>query len=97
KNQSVDYGKQSVDFANTNTYGGGRGSISNGPESPGATFSISGDSLRSRGSIDVYNKTNSVMNTVEALPCVDHYRNIFSATSGGIKLRPTLAELHEEL
>lgn len=102
--QAGDYRKQSVDFANadpgfanSNTFSGGRGSISNGPESPGATFSISGDSLRSRGSIDVYNKTHCVMNTVEALPCVDHYRNIFSATSGGIKLRPTLAELHEEL
>ena len=74
------------------------GHLSNGPESPNATtFSLSGDSLRSRSSIDGYNKTNCVMNTVEALPCVDHYRNVFSATgAGNLKARPTLAELHEE-
>ncbi|GFO50437.1 solute carrier family 12 member 2 [Plakobranchus ocellatus] len=74
------------------------GPFCNGPESPNATtFSLSGDSLRSRSSVDGYSKTNCVMNTVEALPCVDHYRNIFSATgAGNLKARPTLAELHEE-
>jgi hypothetical protein len=34
-------------------------------------------------------------NTTEALPCVDHYRNLLSATCA-LKTRPTLAELHEE-
>ena len=74
------------------------GPLSIGPESPNATtFSLSGDSLRSRSSVDGYNKTHCVMNTMEALPCVDHYRNVFSATGGGnLKARPTLAELHEE-
>ncbi|GFS02115.1 solute carrier family 12 member 2 [Elysia marginata] len=74
------------------------GPLSIGPESPNATtFSLSGDSLRSRSSVDGYNKTNCVMNTVEALPCVDHYRNVFSATgAGNLRARPTLAELHEE-
>lgn len=74
------------------------GPLSIGPESPSATtFSLSGDSLRSRSSVDGYNKTNCVLNTVEALPCVDHYRNIFSATgAGNLRARPTLAELHEE-
>ena len=73
---------------------------SNGLESPCATFSLSGDSIPSRtwSSAEGYNKTNCVMNTIEALPCVDHYRNMFSATAGGnLKARPTLAELHEEM
>lgn len=34
-------------------------------------------------------------NTTEALPHVDHYRNLLSATNA-LKSRPTLAELHEE-
>lgn len=34
-------------------------------------------------------------NTVEAIPHVDHYRNLLSATAA-LKSRPTLAELHEE-
>jgi len=34
-------------------------------------------------------------NTTEALPHVDHYRNLLSATSA-LKSRPTLEELHEE-
>lgn len=102
KNDPVSRGKNHGDLENidsnvANSTIGGRGSISNGPESPCATFSISGDSIRSRGSFDVYTKTNYAMNTIEALPCVDHYRNIFSATGGGVKVRPTLAELHEEL
>ncbi|CAG5121018.1 unnamed protein product, partial [Candidula unifasciata] len=95
--QSTDLRKLDTNIANANINpSGGRESVGNGPESPCATFSISGDSLRSRGS-DGYNKTNGAMNTIEALPCVDHYRNIFSATGGGLRTRPTLAELHEEL
>lgn len=91
--RSPDRPKVDTNVANSNL----RGSVSNGPESPCATFSVSGDSLPSRGSLDGYSKTNCAMNTIEALPCVDHYRNIFSATGGGIRARPTLAELHEEL
>ncbi|KAK7482628.1 hypothetical protein BaRGS_00026127 [Batillaria attramentaria] len=64
------------------------------PESPGARFSISTDSVGN--TYDTTSK-NYVLNTHEALPCVDHYRNIFSATAGGMKTRPTLAELHEEM
>lgn len=33
--------------------------------------------------------------TTEALPHMDHYRNLLSATNA-LKCRPTLAELHEE-
>jgi hypothetical protein len=33
--------------------------------------------------------------TTEALPHMDHYRNLLSATNA-LKSRPTLAELHEE-
>ncbi|XP_067665686.1 solute carrier family 12 member 2-like isoform X1 [Haliotis asinina] len=65
-----------------------------GPESPSATFSLSGDSFRSYS--DTNNLKTFAMNTHEALPCVDHYRNILSAT-GGMKSRPTLAQLHEEM
>ena len=78
----------------------GRPGTSHGPESPCATFSLNGDSIPSRtwSSVEGYNKTNGVMNTIEALPCVDHYRNVFSATgAGNIRARPTLAELHEEM
>ena len=44
------------------------------------------------------NHTNSKTfgkNITEALPHVDHYRNLLSATAA-LKSRPTLAELHEE-
>ncbi|KAH9500961.1 hypothetical protein Btru_069330 [Bulinus truncatus] len=85
-----------IDTSPPETSNDGRVDFSNCPESPCATFSLSGDSMRSRGSLE-YTKTNCVMNTIEALPCVDHYRNIFSATGGNLKVRPTLAELHEEL
>ncbi|XP_012941934.1 solute carrier family 12 member 3 [Aplysia californica] len=101
RRKSEDLRKKSVDLPRIDTNipdSGSDGKHSNGPESPSATFSLSGDSIRSRSSIDGYNKTNCVMNTVEALPCVDHYRNIFSATGGGnLRARPTLAELHEEM
>ncbi|CAL1534098.1 unnamed protein product [Lymnaea stagnalis] len=101
RKKSPDHQKKSVnlpkiDTSAPNTSSDGRVDFNNCPESPCATFSLSGDSMRSRGSIE-YTKTNCVMNTIEALPCVDHYRNIFSATGGNMKARPTLAELHEEL
>ncbi|PVD19309.1 hypothetical protein C0Q70_19796 [Pomacea canaliculata] len=64
------------------------------PDSPGVAFSISTDSVTQS-----YETTtrNYMLNTIEALPCVDNYRNIFSATGQGMKSRPTLAELHEEM
>lgn len=101
RKKSPDHKKKSVvlpniDTSNSTSSQDGRVDLNNCPESPCATFSISGDSMRSRGSLE-YTKTNCVMNTIEALPCVDHYRNIFSATGGNLKARPTLAELHEEL
>lgn len=69
------------------------GKLTEDPESPGARFSISTDSV---GNTYDTSSKNYVLNTHEALPCVDHYRNIFSATAQGMKTRPTLAELHEE-
>ncbi|XP_041373186.1 LOW QUALITY PROTEIN: solute carrier family 12 member 2-like [Gigantopelta aegis] len=69
--------------------------VDRGPESPSATFSISGDTF-SHSYDTSNNKTCAMMNTHEALPCLDHYRNIFSAT-GELKSRPTLAQLHEEM
>ncbi|ESP00673.1 hypothetical protein LOTGIDRAFT_177989 [Lottia gigantea] len=51
--------------------------------------------FKQRKSITINLKTLAI-NTHEALPCMDHYRNILSAT-GGMKTRPTLAELHEEM
>ncbi|KAK6179341.1 hypothetical protein SNE40_011727 [Patella caerulea] len=64
------------------------------PESPSVTFSLGTDSLTH--SYDTGNMKTFAMNTHEALPCMDHYRNILSAT-GVLKSRPTLAELHEEM
>ena len=69
--------------------------VDRGPESPSATFSVSGDTF-SHSYDTSNNKTCAMMNTHEALPCLDHYRNIFSAT-GELKSRPTLAQLHEEM
>ncbi|KAK7115879.1 solute carrier family 12 member 3-like [Littorina saxatilis] len=64
-----------------------------GPASPGgARFSVSSLNF----TYDTANKTCGWRNTHEAIPSEDHYRNIFSATAG-LKSRPTLAELHEEI
>ena len=38
---------------------------------------------------------NNSYDTIDALPHVDHYRNLFSITSPEGKLRPTLEALHE--
>jgi hypothetical protein len=40
-------------------------------------------------------KGTSNYDTIDALPHIDHYRNIFSITSSESKLRPTLEALHE--
>ena len=72
------------------------GTPQSGPGSPGGTrFSISTNSANTN-TYDTSNNPCGWGNTHEALPSEDHYRNIFSATPG-LKSRPTLAELHEEI
>ena len=65
----------------------------NGTESPsGAMFSIGTNSVTNSS----IHKTCGWSNTHEAFPREDHYRNLFSAPLG-LRSRPTLAELHEEI
>lgn len=66
-------------------------------DSPCVTFTIPGDSYtgQNQNSSTAYALKTFGKNTTEALPHVDHYRNLLSATSA-LKSRPTLAELHEE-
>ena len=69
-------------------------------DSPTVTFSIPRDSYtdgqnQNTCSYTTYGQKTFGKNTTEALPHVDHYRNLLSATSA-LKTRPTLAELHEE-
>ena len=40
------------------------------------------------------NKQISFYDTIDALPHIDHYRNLFSITSSESKTRPTLEALH---
>ena len=73
------------------------GTPQSGPGSPGgARFSISTNSVTNSNTYDTSNNPCGWGNTHEALPSEEHYRNIFSATPG-MKSRPTLAELHEEI
>ncbi|KAK3594337.1 hypothetical protein CHS0354_026214 [Potamilus streckersoni] len=69
--------------------------MGDGIDSPSATFSVG----FSDGSYDTaaYGTNHKTFgkNTVEAIPHMDHYRNLLSATAA-LKTRPTLAELHEE-
>ena len=70
------------------------------PDSTSATFSQPDDSTtygNYQNSYTAYgtNLKTFGKNTTEAIPHVDHYRNLLSATSA-LKSRPTLAELHEE-
>ena len=63
-----------------------------------ATFSLPNDTYgANQNSYTAYgtNLKTFGKNTTEAIPHVDHYRNLLSATSP-LKTRPTLAELHEE-
>ena len=67
-------------------------------DSPSVTFSIPRDSYnegQNQNSYTAYALKTFGKNTTEALPHMDHYRNLLSATSA-LKTRPTLAELHEE-
>jgi len=45
--------------------------------------------------IDDKNREICSYDTIDALPHVDHYRNLFSITSPESKSRPTLEALHE--
>ncbi|KAL8575172.1 hypothetical protein ACOMHN_042482 [Nucella lapillus] len=64
-----------------------------GPESPGGRrFSTSTNSC----TYDTSSKNYDWNNLTEALPREAFYRNIFSTTPG-LRTRPTLAELHEEI
>ncbi|CAD5117849.1 DgyrCDS6594 [Dimorphilus gyrociliatus] len=46
-------------------------------------------------SYDTANAKNANLNTLETLPHVDHYRNLFSANAVNLKKRPTLVQLRE--
>ncbi|CAF1021877.1 unnamed protein product [Rotaria sordida] len=46
-------------------------------------------------SIDDKNKEICSYDTIDTLPHIDHYRNLFSITSPESRIRPTLEELHE--
>ena len=77
------------------------GSVQHEPsiDSPTVTFTVqSPDSYndgQNQNSFTTYALKTFGKNTTEALPHMDHYRNLLSATSA-LKTRPTLAELHEE-
>lgn len=80
----------------------GNGSLAGGdadqPDATSTTFSLPSDTYgnyqNSYTGYGTHLKTFG-KNTTEAIPHVDHYRNLLSATSP-LKSRPTLAELHEE-
>lgn len=68
------------------------------PDATSITFSLPNDSYgANQNSYTAYGTHLKTFgkNTTEAIPHVDHYRNLLSATSP-LKTRPTLAELHEE-
>ena len=77
------------------------GSIQHEPsiDSPTVTFTVQSPDTYNEGqnqnSFTAYALKTFGKNTTEALPHMDHYRNLLSATSA-LKTRPTLAELHEE-
>ncbi|KAL4227820.1 hypothetical protein ACF0H5_013257 [Mactra antiquata] len=78
-----------------------RGSVSGadtGNDSNSITFSLPNDTYgNNQNSYSAYGTHLKTFgkNTTEAIPHVDHYRNLLSATLP-LKSRPTLAELHEE-
>ncbi|XP_013401253.1 solute carrier family 12 member 1 [Lingula anatina] len=59
------------------------------------TSPLISDSYNSHSFYDTHNLKTFGHNTNEALPHVDHYRNLLSTTQA-LKSRPTLQELHEE-
>ena len=77
------------------------GSVQHEPsiDSPTVTFTVQSPDTYNEGqnqnSFTAYALKTFGKNTTEALPHMDHYRNLLSATSA-LKTRPTLAELHEE-
>lgn len=80
----------------------GNGSVTGDAEQPedatSTTFSLPSDTYgHNQNSYTAYGTHLKTFgrNTTEAIPHVDHYRNLLSATSP-LKSRPTLAELHEE-
>ncbi|XP_060592142.1 solute carrier family 12 member 2-like isoform X2 [Ruditapes philippinarum] len=97
-----------VEFANENDEGEeeniqetavGNGSVAGDAEdATSTTFSLPNDTYgHNQNSYTAYGTHLKTFgrNTTEAIPHVDHYRNLLSATSP-LKSRPTLAELHEE-
>eukprot|EP00106_Octopus_bimaculoides_P018541 XP_014785983.1 PREDICTED: solute carrier family 12 member 1-like [Octopus bimaculoides] len=75
-----------------------RYSIDSGSErildSPHGTFSFSPSDTYRTHSYDTSNLKTFGGNTHEAIPHLDHYRNLLSTTAA-LKSRPTLQELHE--
>ena len=51
--------------------------------------------VNARDSIEEKQRESCSYDTIDALPHVDHYRNLFSITSPEKKSRPTLEALHE--
>ncbi|CAE1286567.1 SLC12A2 [Acanthosepion pharaonis] len=64
------------------------------PDSPHGTFSFSPTDTYRTHSYDTSNLKTFGGNTTEAIPHLDHYRNLLSTTAA-LKTRPTLQELHE--
>lgn len=76
----------------------GSAAAADNTDATSATFSLPIDTYgANQNSYTAYgtNLKTFGKNTTEAIPHVDHYRNLLSATSP-LKTRPTLAELHEE-
>lgn len=56
-----------------------------------------GGGARRPSTFETYFEANKTFgrNTLESLPHIDHYRNLF--TTGAMRQRPTLMELHEQV
>lgn len=57
-----------------------------------------GGGARRPSNFETYSETQRTFgrNTLESLPHIDHYRNLFTHT-GAMRQRPTLRELHEQV
>lgn len=99
----VEFVEENDNKSNQEPKTGGEDAMSNGStvdnaDATSATFSLPNDTYgANQNSYTAYgtNLKTFGKNTTEAIPHVDHYRNLLSATSP-LKSRPTLAELHEE-
>jgi hypothetical protein len=73
--------------------------IGDGSSDHSSTNSVVPSSIRLNANvtsaIDDQQKEICSYDTIDALPHVDHYRNLFSITSPEAKTRPTLEALHE--